>query len=152
MLLFIIAFFFDCISAALFAQWMTSTLLFCFIAQQFMQALTDYTVKNFYFPCFMLLIQDFLLYGRFGFALLWLTLLCGIIWGARKVMLHGYFVLPFLLVAGCIIFDAFVVKFLVGSQQPFFLVTICKICYTWVSGIIIFLGLRGNRCLSILYR
>ena len=152
MLLFIIAFFFDCISAALFAQWMTSTLLFCVIAQQFTQGSLDYTLPNFYFPCLLLLIQDFLLYGRFGFALLWLAPLCGIIWGARKVMLRGYFILPFLLVAGCIIFDAFVVKSLVGSQQPFFLVTICKICYTWVSGIIIFLGLRGNRCLSILYR
>lgn len=152
MLLFIIAFFFDCISAALFAKWITSTLLFCFIAEQFTQDLPDYTIKKFYFPLFLLLIQDFLLYGRFGFALLWLIPLIGIIWGARKVILHGYFVLPFLLVAGCIIFDALVVKLLIGAQQPFFLVTICKVCYTWVSGIIIFLGLRGNRCLPVLYR
>lgn len=141
-------FFFDCIASVLCRQWITSSLLFYFIAEQLFDAEYDYSIKKFYIPLTLLLIQDFLLYGRFGLGLLWLMPLQLAIWWARRVVLHGTFFIPPLLVATCIVVDAVFIKALVGLSQPLLVVIIGRICYTWICGVIIFLGLRGNRCLS----
>lgn len=152
MFLSIILFLLDCIAASLCKQWIISSLLFYFIAEQLFDAEYDYSIKRFYVPLTLLLIQDFMLYGRFGLGLLWLMPLQLVIWWARRMVLHGaFFILP-LLVAACILVDAVIIKVLVGVSPQLLLVTIGKICYTWICGIIIFLGLRGNRCSSGLSR
>lgn len=148
MILSIVLFLLDCIAATLCRQWIISSLLFYFIAQQVLDTQYDYSIKKFYVPLALLLIQDFMLYGRFGLGLLWLMPLQLAIWWARRVVLHGTFFIPLILVAACILVDALGIKALIGVSQPLLVVTIGKICYTWVCGIIIFLGLRGNRCLS----
>lgn len=148
MFLAIFLFLFDCVGAAICRQWFTNVLLFYFIAEQLFNAEYDYSIKKFYIPLMLLLIQDFMLYGRFGLALLWLMPLQLAIWWARRIVLHGTFFIPPVLVATCILVDAMVIKPIVGVSQPLLIVTIGKICYTWICGIIIFLGLRGNRCSS----
>jgi hypothetical protein len=148
MILSIVLFLLDCIAATLCRQWIISSLLFYFIAEQLFDAEYDYSMRKFYVPLALLLIQDFMLYGRFGLGLLWLMPLQLAIWWARRIVLHGTFFIPPLLVAVCILVDTLVIKAIVGVSQPLLVVTIGKICYTWICGIIIFLGLRGNRCLS----
>lgn len=144
-------FFFDSINAAIFAQWQTWSLLFLFISCQVIVD-SSRSLQAFYIPIVLLLLQDFMRYGRVGLALLWIIPLIGAIYWAKKFFFNKLVLLPFLLTAGCIFFDGFVVKPLVGIEQATFVVTICKICYTWICGIIIFLGLWGNRCLSNIRR
>ncbi len=152
MLLPITLFFLDCIAAVVCKQWAVSSLLVYFIADQLIDKEYDYSIKKFYVPLMLLLVQDFMLYGRFGLALLWLMPLQLIIWWARRMVMYGAFFIVALLVAACLLVDAVVIKCIVGVSPQLLLVTISKICYTWLCGIIIFLGLRGNRCLSSLSR
>ncbi len=146
MITFFATYIFDSIFSVLCFNPSTSLLLFCFGFSIVSDSEFDYSLQKFYLPLILLLLQDFQISNRFGFALVWLIPFIGIIYLIKRIVLYSGIFMPFLTAAIGIFLEAVISSLILNGLFPSVFVILLKIWYTWICGIILILGLRGNRC------
>lgn len=137
-------FFFDLVAMMVLQRSLVSTLLLFFVTKQFSDEDERWRFSNFYLPGFFLLIQDFLLHGRFGVALVYLVPVVLLTPLIKNLFLSARFIFPSLLTVGCLVIETVLGMFLFSHSGLFF-ETCLRILCTLVVGNFVFWGIRGNR-------
>lgn len=137
-------FFFDTVIMLTLYRSVLSTLLFLFITQQFSGEEERWSFSKFYLPIFLLLIQDFLIHGRFGLVLVYLVPVVVLTPLIKNLFLSARFIFPSLLTAACLIIES-IMGVVLFSYSGLFYETVTRILCTIVVGNFVFWGIRGNR-------
>ena len=142
----ILLFFLDLLAAVYCEQWVIFSLLSFFI---FKLVASDFTYKftSFWLPLILLLIQSFLITGRFGLSLLYLLPMIFLAARCRGILLNSSAILPFVFIITAILAESVGFKLLLDLPLGTFFVTIMKIFVNLGLESLILLGTRGNRCL-----
>jgi len=141
-------FFFDLVMYGLFNQWLCSTLLVYFITKLLKQKQS--TPGLLVFPFALLLIQDFVLYGQFGLALIYLIPLYVLAESVRSLFRKPLLLFSPLLLISAFMLEAFAIKWwvmglsLTGSSFLLKLMVNLSIVFFYNLGV----NTQGNRTLA----
>jgi len=142
-------FFLDYVMWAICAQWIVYSVLAYFVVSNGTRVHAALTVKDFYFPLFLLIMQDSIRYNRCGLGFIYLVPIVAVMLVLRKVMLELGVFMPFVCITGALFLEEILVKKLVFGMDIDFFATLLKIFVTLGVGYLVLLGMRGNRSLFI---
>ncbi len=140
--------FVDFILFNIFQFWVSYFLLAYFIGV-LLEARSDYkfTICLFYFPLFLLLLQDCFINGRFGLSLIYIIPLIFLTLKIKNFFEYGVYLIYGSSFAFLLFLQEFLVKKVFLSQYISVYSTINIIWINLIVAYIIFLGIRGNRSL-----
>ena len=144
MIFYILLFFFDFFMFVFLEKWVFFTLLTYFIFCQ--NKLKDrYSIKCFYVPIFLILMQDFFINDKLGLGLIYVAFLILFVPKFKSIFkVHICLLGAFLLIC-MIIMQDFVIKRCIIGQNIVIYSTITKIFINIIIGYLVLLGTRGNR-------
>ena len=140
-------FFLDCLLFAVFHQWLVYGTLLYFIfsvllAQELKRSAAIYISLS------MLMLRDFVAYGRFGLSVLFALGIIFMIKNLKNVLRNAQILLLTMSIILFFILENIVVyRFLFNNPQTFWMTNV-KIFINVISGYIVLLGILGNRSLK----
>ena len=134
----------DFLLFAFFKQWIIQSLLVYFVLMHCTMKAPDLSNVSFYVSLFLLLLQDFFLYDRFGLGLILLAPLIFFAYKFQRLLMRPTFFFPLFLII-ILFVDNFILRNIVFSKNITFFMTIEKIFINISIGYVILLGLRSNR-------
>lgn len=138
-------FFFDFVTFTSIHNWLVHSVLVCFFVEFLVTKNYDQLSWAYALPLSLILLEDCFLYGRFGLILVCLIPLMMILKDV-KYSISKPFLLFFPMTLGCfLLFDILIVNYWMIENNVMFLMTIEKFFVNLVLGLVIFMGLRGNR-------
>ena len=146
-------FFADFLLFAMFTQWIVHSLLAYVVVKQVLNgATTPFTfcsTPHHFFILFLLILEDFFLYGRFCFLLIWFIPALFFAHKIRKlIVIHKAIMISLVIITILFVDNLFIAKIFFSRNINFFM-TITKIFTTLIVGMLVFLGLRSNRSFFI---
>ncbi len=138
-------FFFDFIAFTSMHNWLIHSVMVYFFVEFLVTKKYDQLSWAYALPIVLLLLEDCFLYGRFGLVLVCLIPLMMIMKDA-KYSISKPFWLFFPIIFCCfLLFDTLIVNSWMIGNNVMFLMTIEKFFVNLAVGLVIFMGLRGNR-------
>ena len=138
-------FFFDFIAFTTMHSWLVHSVLGCFLVEFLVTKKYDQFSWVYVLPIFLLLLEDCFLYGRFGLVLVCLIPLIMIMKDVKYSISKPFWLFFPLIFGSFLLFDSLVVNSWMIGNNVIFLMTIEKFFVNLAIGLVIFMGLRGNR-------
>lgn len=140
----------DFCSFTLFNQWFIYSLITYFVLKQCLTQQTDYPFSELYLPIGLLLLQDVMIYGRFGLALLYVVPVIIFSKKGKNLFFSAHIALSLLLLVMVILIKTCIVEMLIFGYAASFFMTIKQIYSILGVGSLVLLGMLSNRLFPLL--
>lgn len=143
--LYLSLFFLDFLVFSLCHQWLLHSVFVYFLVSLLVTDRYDFFSVQYFPPFLFLLLEDCFLHGRFGLLLLVMVPLAFVAKEVKYTFVNAFYLFFPLFLGFFVVINDVLINTLVVGRPASFPMTIEKFFANFVVGIIIFVGLRGNR-------